>query len=327
MKSLLRLLAAGRALWWPLLSLAPLWWAPNVAWAKDTCPAPPPPLTAEQREALQPAAQDRGFLWRITKDGRTSWLYGTMHLGEAAWSVLGPKVTHALGSSQVLAVEFDVTDPGMQWRMTTAMAYRPERALPAPLHERMLKHLRAACQPELLAKAIDPEMVAVTLVAGASQTAGLDAAHGSEMVLVEAAKAAGQRVVSLETPEQQLKLLLSPTRKEMLASVEQMLGELEKNAVAGPMKALAAAWARGDEKALLALDRTGRARLTPGQRGRMQALLDGRNPGMADGIDALHMKGEQVFAAVGALHLLGPGSVPELMARRGYRVERIPLAR
>jgi len=59
------------------------------------------------------------------------------------------------------------------------------------------------------------------------------------------------------------------------------------------------------------------------EREMMRRLLDGRNPGLADRIDALHRGGRQVFAAVGSLHMFGPLGLPALMEKRGYRVERV----
>ena len=37
--------------------------------------------------------------------------------------------------------------------------------------------------------------------------------------------------------------------------------------------------------------------------------------------------GKRVFAAVGALHMIGPTALPSLLAARGYRVERVEFAR
>jgi len=48
--------------------------------------------------------------------------------------------------------------------------------------------------------------------------------------------------------------------------------------------------------------------------------------GLADRIDALHMQGKRVLAAVGALHMTGNKGLPKLMAERGFSVERIGFA-
>jgi uncharacterized protein YbaP (TraB family) len=51
-------------------------------------------------------------------------------------------------------------------------------------------------------------------------------------------------------------------------------------------------------------------------------LLDGRNPGLADAIERLHADGS-VFAAVGALHIVGPQGLPALLKARGFAVTRM----
>ena len=62
---------------------------------------------------------------------------------------------------------------------------------------------------------------------------------------------------------------------------------------------------------------------TRSDRAAMTRLLDDRNPALADAIDALHASGKRLFAAVGSLHMVGPGGLPARLAQRGYRVEHI----
>jgi hypothetical protein len=59
------------------------------------CPPPVPPASAEQLRAAQ--QRDRGLLWRLVKDGRESWLYGTLHVGRPEWTEPGPALRRALG--------------------------------------------------------------------------------------------------------------------------------------------------------------------------------------------------------------------------------------
>lgn len=58
----------------------------------------------------------------------------------------------------------------------------------------------------------------------------------------------------------------------------------------------------------------------------MRCLNDARNPAPADGITALPGQGKRVFVAVGALHMTGDPALPRLLAQRGGRVKRMPLA-
>ena len=52
-------------------------------------------MTPEQVEAGMKAAEDHGFLWRVSRDGRVSYLYGTIHLARLAWVFPGPTVVEA----------------------------------------------------------------------------------------------------------------------------------------------------------------------------------------------------------------------------------------
>ena len=62
-------------------------------------------------------------------------------------------------------------------------------------------------------------------------------------------------------------------------------------------------------------------------------LLDGRNrnwlPTLTRLLESPDRAGTTIFVAVGSLHLVGPGSLPDLLRREGYRAVQPtrPLAR
>ena len=88
------------------VSLAATAQAPSAA----ACPPVVSPPSADEIRSAQQAARDRGFLWRISKGGVTSYLYGTIHLGSLQWAPPGPTLLQALEQAQVMALELDVTD-------------------------------------------------------------------------------------------------------------------------------------------------------------------------------------------------------------------------
>lgn len=53
-----------------------------------------------------------------------------------------------------------------------------------------------------------------------------------------------------------------------------------------------------------------------------RALLDGRNPALANAVEKLLSSGKTTFAGIGMLHLVGDASVPTLLRQRGYVVQR-----
>jgi uncharacterized protein YbaP (TraB family) len=63
--------------------------------------------------------------------------------------------------------------------------------------------------------------------------------------------------------------------------------------------------------------------VTEADRKYMKGLIDDRNPHLAAGIDKLSRDGRKVFAAVGSVHMIGPNSVPKLLDKMGYKIERV----
>ena len=98
---------------------------------------------------------------------------------------------------------------------------------------------------------------------------------------------------------------------------------MESGRASPTIKRIAQVWADGDLDTLTRYESWCDCLKTPADRKAMARLIDARNPALADAIAALHASGKQVFAAVGSLHMIGPRGLPALLARRGYRVERI----
>lgn len=295
--------------------------------ASADCPPPPASPTPAQLEAARAASQDRGFLWRITRDGTTSYLYGTIHLGRLEWIFPGPSVRAALQASDTLAVELDVTDPAVAQAMRSTLAGQPDALLlPQSMQRRLARQAEAACLPVGLLDSQHPLMQAITLTVLAGRHEGLEPSFAQEIVLGEAARAAGARIVSLETIGQQIAALIpsdEATAREML---EHTLQQLESGAARRSLVRLAQAWADGRLADLEQYEKWCECVLTSRDRDFLRRVNDDRNPGLARRIDALHSAGRRVFAAVGALHMTGHRALPQLLAQRGFTVERIALS-
>lgn len=295
------------------------------ALAQDDCPPPPAPPTPQALSDAQREARDRGFLWKLEKDGRTSWLYGTVHLGRLEWAFPGPRVGQALAQSQVLAVELDLLDPDTQRRLAAGSAARPGESLPAALQQRLERRARAECAPPEQLAALRPELQLATLSMLVGRRLGLEPAYGIDASLSALARREGKEVAALETVEEQLRTISAASPKELLELARSTLDELDSGRAQKMLEQIARLWARGDHARLARYAEWCECQRTPAEVAALRRLLDDRHPAMATRLDALHRAGRSVFAAVGSLHLTGPRSLPTLMAQRGYRVERIPL--
>jgi len=300
-----------------------LWVVCERAESGADCPPAAETPSPERVQAGLRDARDHGFLWRISKDGRSSYLYGTVHVAKFDWIFPGPGVAQALRASDALALELDMLDPQVQRRMAQGISARGNAALPEPLQQRLRRQMRDQCvAPETLVKLI-PEMQIATLTVLSARRDGLDPAYGIDLFLAGYARGAGKPVVSLETPELQLTALQSKDPPKMIAFVETGLAELEAGRARRMLARMAGLWAASDHAELTRYDEWCECRNTDADRASMKRLLDDRNPALAEGIDALHAGGQRVFAAVGSLHMIGVAGLPWLLEQRGYRVERI----
>lgn len=291
--------------------------------SRTTCPPVETQPTPEMIQDGVRNARDRGFLWRISKNGRTSYLYGTMHVGKLDWAFPGPNVTQALRATDTVALELDMLDADIRNRMVKGLATLHTMALPAPLEKRMRQQAEAVCIPfDSLAK-LSPEFQITTLTLMVGRWDGLDASYAIDSVLAGIGHGAKKNVVSLETPEAQLQLLQMKDAQETIAFVQESLDELETGRSRNLLKRISRMWANADYAEMERYNEWCDCLNTESERELMKRILDERNPNLADRIDALHASGKRVFAAVGSLHMFGPSGLPLLMSKRGYQVERV----
>ncbi len=291
------------------------------------CPPAAQSPDAEQVQAGMRAARDHGFLWRITQDRRSSYLYGTLHAAKLAWMYPGPRVTQALAATDTIALELDLLDPAVGQRLATLVSALPGSELTEPARQRIARQTAAACLPPEALAALSPALQVMTLVTLAARRDGIDPAYGIDLFLAGWGHAASKKTVSLESPELQARLLHTEDARERLNAVETGLDELESGSARAQVVRIAQVWADADLATLMRYEDWCDCLKTKSDREAMVRMLDERNPGLADGIASLHASGRQVFAAVGSLHMIGPMGLPALLARRGYTVERVDFTR
>jgi uncharacterized protein len=286
----------------------------------------PPQATAPTPQAMQEAAaraKDRGFLWRVTKNGRSSHLYGTIHVGTLDWAFPGAKVRAALTASDTMALELDPLDPATQADLRSTA--RPAPALPAALAERLARQRERACVPAQAIAALHPIMQAMTVMLVDAARDGLQVGYGIEFSLAGFAQARKMPIVSLETAQRQLDAIIPKSAAEVERSLAATLDQLDDGSARRVLARLAAAWERGDLAEVEGYERWCDCIKSDEDRAALRALNDDRNPALADKVAALHGQGKRVFAAVGSLHMTGAQALPALLAARGFRVERVAL--
>lgn len=292
-------------------------WGLLAGRVQAACPPLPALPGAQQAAAWAAQAGDRGVLWRISRGGHSSYLFGSLHVGKADWAYPGPALRTAWAQTEVLAVELDPADVG-----PVLAAMPPAEPLPPALARQLDAQTRAACLPPGALRKLPALLQLSTLTLLEARRDGFDAGFGQDLMLLAWAKAEGRPVQSLESVQEQLDAL-APEPGELLAVIDGGLQQLRKGQVRAPLRRLATAWSRGDLKTLADYPRWCACADTPAERAWMQRVNDGRNGPLAARIAALHGAGQRLLVAVGALHMSGPQALPRLLADDGFTVERV----
>ncbi|CAN7652091.1 TraB/GumN family protein [Pseudoduganella sp. LjRoot289] len=273
---------------------------------------------------------NRGALFKLERGGHTAYLFGTIHVGAADFYPLEPRVMQALQRAAVLALEIDPLGDQAQIMQAVrehgwyASGRGPASAeLPQSYRPRLARLLRRYAIADDAVARMKPWMLASLLTLSEFSAQGYDASLAVDAWLSQQARARKLRVVELESVAGQMALFNRMSMAEQALFLQEGIAAIEEQEQAAQVREIASAWRNADAAALDALARKAAEDGSFSGRFVQQALLEGRNPGLADGIAKLLAREQDSLVAIGVLHLVGTGSVPELLKQRGVAVERI----
>jgi uncharacterized protein YbaP (TraB family) len=295
--------------------------------APENKPAPPPgsagSAVGSGSQAADPWTEKapvkdpltRPLLWSIEKDGKTSYALGTMHIGIDPMTRLPDLVWQKLDASPTFAMETDLSDAAK-----LDVLRKDGTTLRQELGDDYWKKLEDVLGIAEASRMLQfKPMIPATLLAkrGLPDTAAMDG------VLHGRALNKNKKIVFLEPFDHQASVLLKWMNAQALEDMLDDVPGLEQRS-----KEMLAAYIAGDDGKIVAIADSERVRWT--EKGRpvekydeqMEDLLYKRNASWIAPIEKLHADGGG-FIAVGALHLIGPRSVLELLEKKGYKVTRL----
>ncbi len=275
--------------------------------------------------ASQATAQT--FLWEVSSLTNKVYLYGTVHAGKRDWYPLSDAVENALIDSSVLVVEADITDESAMKRSAAAMSYTAPDTLkdhvPAVQYARLLKLLPRYRLTEAQIAPLKPFMAVSLLVFLEWERSAFTPRFGVDGYLIRKAAGETKPIVEIEGADAQVKLMDSLTDKQVQDLFRGTLDALEEDLTTEQIKGLVLAWQGGDPDALLAIARRYNEKVA-GAKDFEEKFIWQRHPDMLKKIEAwLAEPGKRYFIAVGALHLVGPRGLVELLRKRGYIVRQL----
>ena len=297
----------------------------------------------------QAAAQQAGvvcedpgssMLWEVQGPGLGAGkarlhLFGSIHLGKPDFYPLHPTIEATFRAADHLVFEIDplaAADPQVALRMQLRGMLPTGQTLNQVVSPEALKNLEGVLDrygiPLDNLMTMKPWLLTLMLANVQASALGYSAQHGLESYFI-AQKAPATEIDELESIDQQVDMLdrLDP---ELLLGYS--LQDFDDGAA--EMEALIGAWRCADKPALseqlfsemLAVEQNPDADERAGMEGLYKQLHTDRNKVMADGIVRFIGSGSgDWFVVVGSAHLLGEGSVVELLEERGYTVSPVRL--
>jgi len=274
------------------------------------------------------AARHQGGLYRISGHGRVAYLFGTVHVGDPSFYPMAPDAERALGAADHVVVELDTRrNDDFLRALDKHGRYAPDDDITHHISPDTAQRLRAALHGEGVSMAsmarFKPWLVANLLLSMTLERQGYRRSEGVESALLAQAQRRGARVAQLESAEFQLALFDSMSPVEAERYLRETLGGLLDGSIVRQARRAIEAWRSGDAAALDAVLRDATAGGSETADFTRRKLLGQRNLDMAARIDRLMGEGGVLFIGVGLLHLLGDNGLPQLLAQRGYLVERV----
>lgn len=265
----------------------------------------------------------KSCLWAVEAGANRVFLLGSIHFLRPDDYPLPPAIDAAYAASRTVVFETDIArmqDPHVQARMLE-LGMLPQgqdvfATLDAETRRKLERKLAEAGLPDEVVAGMKPWLIALTLSSLEFMRLGFDPNIGVDMHFYQRAREDGKRIAGLETVEQQLQILAGMDARAQNIFLNQTLQELED--VSGMASDMLGFWLTGQTDALHRL-----LFKTMGQYpDLLERMLNRRNQAWLEKIEGLIRQEEAALVIVGAMHLIGPNSVVDLLQKKGYRVEQ-----
>jgi uncharacterized protein YbaP (TraB family) len=255
-----------------------------------------PPVPAPAAPTIEIPDSDPA-IWVVNDQDTVIYLFGTFHAldGRTAW--FNDEIQTAFDASDELVLETVIPDQA-------ALAPRPAPAL--------------SLRPSPLATASGSFLSSTRMAISAGKARGMNVANGADVILRQAAEAAGKPVSGLESFEYQLSMFGRVAAQPATASgPKQDLSSVGNLAIV--MGQMQSAWNRGDSEIFeIMLDQ-----MRVNSPASYDTMFTQRNSNWAAWIANRLQHPGTVFVAVGAGHLAGSDSVQAKLAQLGVHSARI----
>jgi uncharacterized protein YbaP (TraB family) len=269
---------------------------------------------------LAQARPARGFIWSVERDGRTSWLVGSLHVLTQDAYPLPAAMDKAFAQAKTLMEETDVNDlssPEMISVVATKGLFSNgqtlDSVLPKDAYAQLGQRITATGLPVEMVRMMKPWMVDLTISGLELQRAGFDPELGIDVHYRRKAAQNGMALSMLETAIEQIDYLAGLPMDVQVAQLQQTLAE--GDAELKEVREIAGAWRAGDAAAIEQLLLKG-MKESPVY---YQSLVVDRNRRWIPRVETCLSTGN-CFIVVGAAHMVGSDGLIAMLRQKGYRI-------
>jgi uncharacterized protein YbaP (TraB family) len=266
-------------------------------------------------------AQAKNTLWQVRAGENTLYLLGSLHVLKKDSYPLPPLMEEIYIASDAVVFETDMDEmdtPAMQKKIVNygrlPAGKTLQQQLSAPTWQLLLQEMAKLKIPEEKVRQMKPWLCALTLTVTDLERLGFLAEYGLDEHFYARAKQDKKKIIPLESVDFQLSLFYSQSRHEQEEFLMQTLTDLQAaDALSGEMES---AWKNGDGDKLYSLI----AKSFAGYPKQYKRLVLQRNKNWLPVLEKILKRDQVTLVVVGAGHLVGPGSVVDLLRRKGYLV-------
>lgn len=266
-------------------------------------------------------AQAKNTLWQVRAGENTLYLLGSLHVLKKDSYPLPPLMEEIYTASHAVVFETDMDEmdtPSMQKKIVNYGRLPAGQTLQQQLSpstwQLLQKKMAELKIPAEKFRQMKPWLCALTLTVTDLERLGFLAEYGLDEHFYARAKQDKKKIIPLESVDFQLSLFYSQSRHEQEEFLMQTLTDLQvADALSGEMEN---AWKNGDVEKLYTLI----AKSFSGYPEQYARLVLQRNKNWLPVLEKILKREQVTFVVVGAGHLVGPGSVVDLLRRKGYPV-------
>jgi len=270
------------------------------------------------------------FLWKVEKDNKIFYLFGTIHLADPKLQTLPTSLEKTIKSVDIVRTEIDLNFKN-QLNASKTMLRNDKKnlrdILPKSLYDRTNNYLKTI-NPNLTLKSFEQMKIwaIATVVTLLKNQLKYPFLKSIDKNIFDYAKNQKKDVGGIETINEQLGIMDSFSLKEQILELESSLDYLEKNGdYLSDIKKL---YIQGDTKSLMTFINKSMYQMPKYkelEQKFMQKLIYDRNQRMAKRIEKLvnnNPKKKALFA-FGVMHFISQKSIIDILKNHGYKVERL----